>query len=178
MFAYQYTARYVRIAVGDDVLQPVFGQFNGLGGLHYIISDALETVVNSPINAVFFVLTYVVLRRVLRIRVAAALGLMLIFNVFVGNEGGFSGGGALQFVLTCGYSLIVALTLLRLGLLAFMVMMFTNFLLHRAPWTADLSAWHATPMIVVIALTAGIAIFAFVQSRAGAPLLGKELLEE
>jgi hypothetical protein len=56
--------------------------------------------------------------------------------------------------------------------------MFTNDLLDRAPWTPDISAWYATPMLVVIGITATLAIFAFVQSRAGAPLFGKELLAE
>jgi hypothetical protein len=175
----QQASRLIRGAfTGDGIVEPSFGQYNGLEGLRYIISDAFETVTNSPINAVFFVLAYVVLLRLLRWRVAAALGLMIVFSVFLGTEGGFIGAGVLQFLMTATFSLIVAGTLLRFGLLAFMAMWFTHFLLQRAPWTPNLSAWYATSMIVVISITAALAIFAFVQSRAGAPLFGKGLLEE
>jgi hypothetical protein len=76
------------------------------------------------------------------------------------------------------FAAILVATLLRFGLLAFMTTMFINQLLHRAPWTPNIGAWYATSMLVVIAITASLAIVAFVQSRAGEPLFGKGLLEE
>jgi hypothetical protein len=178
LFSYGHLSRWLRVITTDGVTAPVFDQFYGLDGLRYIVSDALEVVANSPINAVFFVLAYVVLLRVLRFRLAAAIGFMLVFNVFVGNEGGFLGTAPLQILITAGFSVLVAVTLLRFGLLAFMTMMFTNFLLNRAPWTPDVGAWYATPMLMVVSIVSALVVFAFVQSRAGAPLFGKGLLEE
>jgi predicted Ser/Thr protein kinase len=159
----------------NGVVDPAFGQYNGLESLRYILSDAVETAASSPINAVFFAFAYVGLRRVLRWRPAAAVGLVLVFSVFTNIDGVSS--GIAPFLIGALLALIITTVLLRFGLLAFMAAMFINNLLHRAPWTPDVSAWYATSMLVVITLTAALAIVAFVQSRAGAPLFGG-LLEE
>jgi serine/threonine-protein kinase len=177
VFALQHGGHWVRALTGG-VIEPSFGQYNGLEGLHYIVSDALETAASSPLDAVFFTLAYVGLRRVLRWRAAPAIGLTLVFFVFNGAQGAFGGTDALGIVVAIAMICVVVGVLLRFGLLAFMMEMFTNGLLQRAPWTPDISAWYATPMLVVIAITATLAVFAFVQSRSGAPLFGKELLVE
>jgi len=178
LFGSQQAGRWVRAVPGGEGWQPLFSQYISLEGLRYLVAAAAQTVTNSPINAVFFVLAYVVLRRILRVRIAAAIGLMLVFSIFMGSEGAFMDAGPLQFALATSFTLIVVATLLRFGLLTFLVMMAVNQMAYRAPWTPDVTAWYATPMLVVVTLTAGLAIFAFVQSRKGAPLFGKGLLEE
>ena len=66
----------------------------------------------------------------------------------------------------------------RGGLLGAAVAMFVSFALIEAPLTLDLSAWYASRALPGALAVAGLAVYGFVTSLAGKPLLGQSLLED
>jgi hypothetical protein len=74
-------------------------------------------------------------------------------------------------------AVLILLPLVRFGLLAFAVSFFSRQVLIDSALTADLGAWYATPTWIVGVAVIGLAVYAFVYSRAGAPTFGR-LLEE
>ena len=70
------------------------------------------------------------------------------------------------------------LALTRGGLLCAAVAMYVSFTLVEAPLTLDLSAWYASRALPGVLVIAGLALYGFVTSLAGKPLLGHSLLED
>jgi serine/threonine-protein kinase len=64
----------------------------------------------------------------------------------------------------------------RAGFLVYSVGAFTYFLLRWAPLTTDLGAWYAGPALLCVLLLLGLAVYGFVISLAGRPLLGERWL--
>ena len=59
---------------------------------------------------------------------------------------------------------------LRLGFLAGMVMMLTQWALNNAPLTTNFSAWYAGNGLAVVAFFLALAAFGFYTSQAGRPI--------
>jgi hypothetical protein len=177
--SYSYAWKLGRLWITGEPPDPAFNQFSGLEGMRFLASDLGEVVANSLINAVFFILVYVVLRRLLRIRLLAGAGVFLLVALFMGGAGAFRGDASwLDRIATLGFALIFVVALLRFGLLTFAVVFFTNQMLQRVLWTSHLTAWYGAPMVVTMLVIAALAVFAYVQSRGSAPLFGKALLAE
>jgi serine/threonine-protein kinase len=177
--SHAYTWALGRMWATGQPPDPVLNQFSGLAGMRFLASDVGEVVTNALINSVFFILVYVVLRRLVRIRLVAAAGVVLLITMFMGGEGAFRGNTSwVDIVSTISFPLILVTALLRFGLLTLAIVFFTNQMLQRVMWTSNVTAWYAAPMVVTMAAIAGLAVFAFVQSRAGAPLFGRSLMAE
>ncbi len=158
---------------------PVIYQTSGLEGMRFLASDVAEVVTNALINSVFFILVYVVLRRLVRIPILAAAGVVLLITLFMGGGGAFRGNASwVDVVATLGFPLIIVTALLRFGLLTLAIVWFTNQMLQRVLWSSNLTAWYAAPMVVTMLAIGALAVFAYVQSRGSAPLFGKAFLEE
>jgi hypothetical protein len=71
---------------------------------------------------------------------------------------------------------ILVLCMLRVGLLGVMAGFFM-LILHQVPLTTDLSAWYAGNSLMVLVLTAAMAVWAFYISLAGRRLFKDTLLE-
>jgi hypothetical protein len=128
-------------------------------------------------NGVLLALLYVMLRRLLRRPLPAAAGVVLIFAVLIGAGERFTESWWLNPLLSGAVALFLMLPLVRFGLLPFMVAFFIHQLLASTALTTDLGTWYSPPTWVVGGLIVALAVFAFVQSRAGAPLFGR-LLED
>jgi serine/threonine-protein kinase len=68
---------------------------------------------------------------------------------------------------------IIAVAMLRFGLLAMTVMFFVNNVANSAPFTLNSADWFAPSSYVAILLILGLALYGFVISRGGEPLLGR-----
>jgi serine/threonine-protein kinase len=177
--SYSYAWKLGRLWMMGEMPDPTFNQLSGLAGMRFLASDIGEVVANSVINAVFFILVYAVLRRLLHVRILAAAGVFLLVALFMGGDGAFRGDASLaDRIATLGFALIFVTALLRFGLLSFAVAFFTNQMLQRVMWTSNLSAWYAAPMVATMLVIGALAVFAYVQSRGSAPLFGKPLLPE
>jgi hypothetical protein len=113
-----------------------------------------EAVTNSMLAVVGVVALLIVVRRVWLTWLAASA----IF-VWVVIQGEFPPGTPLlDLMIGAGIIAIYVGVILRWGLLATIVTLFTHFLLLRAPLTTDLSSWRATPGITYTLTLAGLAI--------------------
>jgi hypothetical protein len=74
-------------------------------------------------------------------------------------QGMFSPGTpVLDFIIGCGIIAIYVGVILRWGLLATILTLFTHFLLLRAPLTTDLDSWRATASLTYTITLAGLAV--------------------
>jgi hypothetical protein len=74
--------------------------------------------------------------------------------------------------------MVIAIAMLRFGLLALVVMFFVINTLQSAPFTLKSADWFAPIGYAAMALILGLAIGGFVISRGGEPLLGRVLADE
>jgi hypothetical protein len=65
---------------------------------------------------------------------------------------------------------ILLFLLFRFGLLAAIVGVFFSTILQNCPATSDASGWYAGLMLLVIAVTGGLALYAVRVATAGVPL--------
>ncbi len=66
----------------------------------------------------------------------------------------------------------------RVGLLALWVFYFADHLLTAYPLTLDFSSWYAGRSFVVLAIVAGLALYAFRLSLGGKPAFAATRLEQ
>jgi serine/threonine-protein kinase len=159
---------------------PLGPTLNGVTELttpRFVVALMIGGVTNALMNGVLLALLYVMLRRLLRRPLPAAAGVVLIFATLIGAGERFTESWWLNPLLIGAFALILMLPLVRFGLLPFMVAFFIHQLLASTALTTNLGAWYAPPTWVVCGLIVALAVTAFVQSRAGAPLFGR-LLEE
>jgi len=159
-----------------DPLAPSFVGVGSLSTPAYVIAAFLGSVSNALMNGVLLGLLYVMLRRLLRFTVAATCGTSLVLAVLIIPQGA-ANGGVPAVVAMAIFCLLMVIPLVRFGLLPFTVSFWATQVVQSNALTTDLGAWYAPPTWIVGALMIGLALTAFVQSRAGAPLLGG-LMEE
>jgi hypothetical protein len=143
----------------------------------YVVAAMFQGATNALINGVLIGLLYVMLRRLLRRPVLAAIGVVVIFAAVVGSQETFAEQRWLNALLIGAFSIILMLPLVRFGLLPFVVSFGIHTLLANTALTTDLGTWYSPPTWVVGGLIVTLALTAFLQSRAGAPIFGR-LLED
>jgi serine/threonine-protein kinase len=128
-----------------------------LGGSR-MLAEALGGVSHSIINAFFFMLALLILRLLLRSRKAAAIAFAIILSVgvFLISPADQKLLGALQ---GAALALLFSVTLLRYGLLPFMVGFFYVGGLNNFATTFDTGAWQSTS--TYFALTVILAVAAY-----------------
>jgi uncharacterized integral membrane protein len=77
-----------------------------------------------------------------------------------------------------GRAAVLLLVLTRGGLLTLAVTLFYMFCAFEVPLTLDFSAWYATHGLPAIFVFLGLAVYGFLTSLGGKPLLGRSLLED
>ena len=169
--------RYVILQVTGTSAGPMLNGVPQLTSARYVVAAMIVAPTNALTNGVLIALLYVMLRRLLRRPVLAATAVMLIFALLVGAAESFSANPWLNPVLITGFSVVILLPLVRFGLVPFMVGFGIHQLMATTALTTDLGTWYAPPTWVVAGAVVALALTAFVQSRAGAPLFGR-LLED
>jgi len=72
---------------------------------------------------------------------------------------------------------LVVGVLFRLGLLSAAVMFYVAAVLPRLPLTTDWTAWYAGASVLGLAVVGGLAVYGFLVSLAGKPLLGRPVID-
>ena len=161
---------------GGEALDPSFTGVWSLTTPRYVGGTLLGAVTNGLFNTLLLTLLYVVFRRLLkRAWLAATATTVVLALVILGEDSFGSGAIAVAIMLSIAASIIYPLA--RYGLLPFMAAFCVRQVLIANAFTSDLGAWYATPTWIVGAAVIALAIYAFVQSRAGAPTFGR-LLED
>ena len=164
-------SRLVPVWLGEDPPAPQLFTIDLLSRASLVPDMVLNRLSSGLLNGVLVSLIYVALRKLLRLRWLAGLALVLVFNLFIGAEGAFS-GSPLPILLATAFSVLMLTPLLRFGLLSFIVASSTHQVLHFTPLTPNLGEWLSTPTLVACGALLLVAGYAYLQSRAGEPLLG------
>ena len=173
---YVVAARDVVAAVSGDAASPAFNGVVAMTSPRWVGATVLSSVINSLMNGVLLSLLYIALRRFLRLPWLATAASLVVLALLLSSDD-FRPDSWLGFALCLGLAAVMLSPLLRFGLLPFTVAWWTHSVVQQNVLTTDLSAWYAPPTWLIGFDLLAIAIFAFVQSRAGAPLFGR-LLEE
>jgi hypothetical protein len=174
---YLVATRFVIVQVTGTSAGPMLNGVPELTSPRYVVAAIIVAATNALINSVLLALLYVMLRRLLRRPVLATAAVVLIFAAVVGASESFTPNRWLNAVLITGFAVVILLPLVRFGLVPFMVGYGIHQLVANTALTTDLGKWYSPPTWVVGGLIVAMALTAFVQSRAGAPLFGR-LLED
>jgi hypothetical protein len=168
---------YALHVFGKGPLDPAFTGIWGLTAPRFVAASLLAGVSNAMFNMLLLTLLYVVFRRRLVWPWAAALATTVVLALVILSEEGFGEQGALGFAMIASVSALIVAPLHFHGMLPFLVAFAVRVVLMSNALTADLGQWYAGPTWVVGAAVLGLAVAAFLNSRAGAPTFGR-LLEE
>jgi hypothetical protein len=169
--------RYVIHQVTGTPAGPMLNGVSELASPRYVIGVMIAATTNALMNGVLLGLLYVMLRRLVRKPTLAAIFVVLIFAAIIGAAERFTESWWLNPLLIAGFSTIIMLPLVRIGLLPFMIGFGIHQVIASTALTTDVGTWYAWPTWIVGGAIVALALTAFVQSRAGAPLFGR-LLEE
>ena len=172
------------VVLSRDLVAAITGRppgpmFNGVASLtspRWVVAGVVGTASNSLMNGVLLSMLYVVLRQLLRVSVVAAIGTTVILALLLASDD-WRADTWHGFAIAVGMAALMLLPLFRFGLLPFIVSWWTNSVLQSNVLTSNLDAWYAPPTWLIGGGLAALALFAFVHSRAGAPLFGR-LLED
>jgi serine/threonine-protein kinase len=143
--------------------------YDSLTGLRDLIGSIPAYVVIYVFLSLLFFFIFFLIRLVLRKEWLAVVVSLLLVSLF-------AAWGQDHPVLNVAYQLIVWGTaiavLIRFGLLALVVTLCTNSILHSYLLTMHLSAWYAEPTFFVFFVFLAAAIFGFYTSTRGKPLFG------
>lgn len=109
-----------------------------------------------------------------RLAVGIAIGLTMLLavrGIFDGGAPQINGVVAMLIVTT------IVLTIQKLGPVATVMLFLTNVMMSSAAATLDSSKWFFGNSVLVVAIPALLACYAFYASRGGEPLLGRRLLD-
>ena len=146
------------IALGTPPPRPFDTSLDALASGWGALGELLEILPLAPINALLGALLFTLARLIFRRQWIALLVLFPIAILSMPMEGTY--GSALgDLAVNSLKCTIWAVTLLRFGVLATSVTQCLYMLLAEAHLTLDLSAWHATPTILLLFLVVAIGLF-------------------
>jgi hypothetical protein len=156
--------RGVDLLTGGEGIANFPGAIELLSGLRSTAGVVVQAAQYAIRNVFLFFFLLFLLRVLLRSEWPAALAYASVFGLLsaLGNEHPWIGG--LMGFLYFGSG---AFALLRWGLLSFAVGTFVSSLLMNAPATMDSSAWYFGNMLLLIAITVGLASWGFYTSVGG-----------
>jgi hypothetical protein len=166
-----------RDAVAAITGRPPGPMFNGVASLtspRWVVAGVAGSAANSLMNGVLLSMLYVVLRQVLRTALPAAILSTVILGLLISSDD-WRPDTVHGFFIAQGMAILLLAPLLRFGLLPFTVSWLTNSVLQTNVITSDLGAWYAPPTWLIAGGLGALALVAFVQTRAGAPLFGRLL---
>jgi len=135
-----------------------------LRGLRHAFAAVIAIHTGSVMD-VFIPMMFLLVLRLLLKKTWLAAVLTTVIGMIVLYPG--SGNPALNLALLGFWSILWWTALFRFGFLGLLVASSFSNLLGVLPLTGDLSAWYATPTIVTLLVTAGVALFAFRSTLAG-----------
>ena len=146
---------------------------DALGNLFFLrFSVQISAALFQAFISLFLLLLFVVILRRERIAIAASwLLLTLIFSLVADATW-------IMIPLTALGAGLLVFTLVRLGLLAVVMMLFFSHLLVFFPITTELTAWYAIDFTIALAIAIVLAAYGFYISLGGQKLLPGTLLEE
>jgi serine/threonine-protein kinase len=157
------------------VLEP-YVQGDTLAALRQVGFRLFVNQYSAVLYGMVFLFMLVLLRVVLRnIWLAAALWALMVATPPAWLQ---SGDPAIIWAGGLVRAAIFFLVLTRGGLLALCVALLFMFSVFEAPLTLQLSAWYASRALPVVAVLAGLVVYAFHTSLAGKPLFGRALIED
>jgi hypothetical protein len=140
--------------------------YQALNGLRFTVAAILSTAGGAVLTGLSMVLLFFVLSLVLRKRWLAAAAIPLALAALGWWEAGFVGAASIMVTY-----LLLAVVLLRFGLLPLVVSAFISPLLDHSPLTLNAANWYAPSSWLVLALVTGVAVYAFRLALAGRPML-------
>jgi hypothetical protein len=153
--------------MGKTVLPPDSNaSFEVLMGIRYTVGGILLSVAAFVAVSLVWFFIFFIFRLVLRNEWLAAVAMILLFSL----HQVFGIHPVLSTILDMIYWSLVLILLIRFGILALMVALCTENILHEFPLTPHLTAWYAEPTILMIFIIVGLAIFGFYTSTRGRPL--------
>ena len=158
-------------------LPPQFPALDELLGMRQLLAQVGSHVFSGVLNALFDVFTVVLLKIILRREWAAVAVAIGLFTLTSSRGLGDAGSLAINLATLILFVSIVVLTVQRLGLLATVTLVVTQFIVGNGVLTFDMSRWFFTNSLLLLLIPTGLAIFGFYASRGGEPLLGRQLLD-
>jgi hypothetical protein len=155
--------------------EPSMGELMALQGPAMLLSTLLQMAGGAILYTMGVLLLFVLLRLLLR-RDALAMAAVAAIWVLPATLSTWESAWV-SAVVAVVWTVAWILLLLRFGLLAAIVGFFACDLLESLPLTTDLSSWTAGPTLLLVALLASLAIFAF-RTAAGALGLRRALAGE
>lgn len=166
-------------ALGYAPAVPQVSPLLSLMGFRYLLAESLDALVEGIIHAMMLVFAFVMLRRLLKNNVIAAITVAILVPL------AFSPNVAvrlLELALTYSFAVIAAMLLvvamLKFGLLAAVAGAYVSLLLNQVPITSHAASWHGPAAMWPLVLTGALALYGLYCARAGEPLLGKELFAD
>jgi Protein kinase domain len=158
-------------ALGYPAVLPVLGSdWGALMGLSGIAADWSDAIFNAVSLSLLFVMVFVLLRLTLRrAGLATAVGVIILGVIETSN---IATTWWLDVIFQAAVTALLAIVVLRFGLLAAVVSFFIFSVCGSIPLTLHTSLWWATASNLTLALLAALAFFGFHASRAGQPLFG------
>lgn len=147
--------------------------FGGLNGLRFTLAAISSIAAGFVLLAMSFVLLFFVLTLVFRKRWLAALAIPVLLSAL-----SWSQQDGLRAAFTLIMYLLTTVVLLRFGLLSLIVFLACSPLLDHTPLTVDPARWYAPNSYLVLAVVAGLALFAYRVALAGRPMLPGAFLNE
>jgi len=170
----QVLRRVVLPALGYAMPSAPFGnELTMLEGSGRITGDWLLIAINALGPATTLMLIAVLLRLLLH-RWLALSSTVLVFSLILANETG-TANTPLIFLFPITGGLALTWLLVRHGLLAMVVAMFTLRVLMAVPFVPDPSHWAAAAGNWTLTGLAALTLFGFYASRGGQPLFGRIL---
>jgi len=161
---------------GGGELDPAFTGIWALTTPRFVAGSLLAGVGNAMFNTLLLTLLYVVFFRRMGRPWLAGIATTLVLALVIMSEDGF-GGGVTSFLMMTSMSALIIAPLHFNGMLPFMAAFCVRAVLMSNTLTADLGQWYAGPTWIIGLALLGLALAAFLNSRAGAPTFGR-LLEE
>jgi serine/threonine-protein kinase len=163
----------MRAGWGFGSLHANFTPLEALRGIDGAVLSVVAGMTEELITLFIVVTLVLVSRLLLRRGWLMPLPLFLIFFGFAVNDRPV----ALAVVAAVVVISVFLIALLRVGLLAFAVMILVDGLLDSLPLTFDLGAWWAAPTWIVLLLLVPLALWSFRTALAGQPVFRERLLE-
>jgi serine/threonine-protein kinase len=167
----------IRPLLGFAALPPQVPNMVWLEGGRQILAAVAQRVFSATFNSLWIVFGLVVVNLIVRrVWITALIMTAFLLTTAAGEISRFPPIW-LGTLFALAVVSVIVLVMLRFGLLATITLFFVNFVLGSAVLTLDPSAWFFPTSAALLLLVAALAVYGFVASRAGGPLLGRRILD-
>ena len=137
---------------------PMLGYLGTLLGIRHALGGVAQSLAVAPAFAMSSFFTLFLFRLLFRKDWLTAVLYVLFFSAFAWFG---EGNHAINFAATLLSNIVFTAVLLRFGLLAHVVMMFTSFVAGEFPYTMDIGSWRGDLTLLVATILIGTAIYSF-----------------